>query len=598
MLSVFRTMTCGEARPTHAGRSVILSGWIHRNRNLGAMVFIDVRDRFGITQVLFDPKYSPNDVYERAKQLKNESVVCVEGEVVMRQNPNPKILTGLVEIRAMRVTVLSESAVPPFPIADETMEPNEDLRLQYRYLDMRRGHILPAIIARHTAMQAARAALSDEGFTEVTTPMLSKATPEGSRDYLIPSRIHQGQFYALPQSPQMYKQLLMIGGLDRYFQIATCCRDEDLRADRQPEFHQIDVEMSFATKDQLFPIAEKVLQKIFRACKGIEIDAPFPRITYKEAMERYGSDKPDVRFTMELVDASDIAKNTTFPAFLEAIAMGGLVRGFTVVGGASFSRKEIEEYQQLIAQFGFKGLGWIRRNADGLQSGFLKYIPVSEHAAWIDRFSLNEGDLACIVAGPKKRLLQALDHLRRRIAKDRGLIDPSRYAPLWVIDFPLFSWNEEENKLESENHPFTSPNFDDVDMLESNPLAVRSLGYDLVLNGYEISSGSQRIHDSRLQERIFQLLGYSEEERAFRFGFFVEALQYGTPPHLGLALGLDRIMMIVLGTENIRDVVAFPKNQKAMDLMTVAPSEVLPEQLCELGLSISQGPFLVRGEED
>lgn len=586
MALCFRTITCGELRPTNEGSHVTLSGWVHRNRNLGAMVFIDLRDRYGITQVIFDPRYSPSDLCEQAKRLGHEWVVTIEGDVVLRESPNTKIPTGLVEVRASKLTILSEAAVPPFPVADETIEPHEDLRLKYRYLDMRRGHILSNLIVRHKAMQATRTALSEEGFTEVTTPVLSKATPEGSRDYLVPSRIHHGEFYALPQSPQMYKQLLMIGGLDRYFQVATCCRDEDLRADRQPEFHQIDIEMSFATKDQLFPVAERVLQRIFRECKGVELKTPFPQLTYKECMERYGSDKPDVRFAMELVHVTDLAKKTSFPAFVDAISAKGEVRGLTLKGGAALSRKAIDEYQQLVAQLGFKGLAWLRRQEEGLQGSILKFIDPQDQKTWIDRFELGEGDLSFILAGQKKKLLQALDQLRRRLAKDHHLIDPSVYEPLWVIDFPLFCWNEEENRLDAENHPFTSPNFDDLHFLEKDPLSVRSLGYDLVLNGFEIASGSQRIHDSRLQERIFRLLGYTEEERALRFGFFVEALTYGTPPHLGMAMGLDRIVMILVGTENIRDVVAFPKNQRAIDLMTIAPSEVPLAQLKELGIKV------------
>ena len=586
MTHIFRTMNCGEARPENEGQRVVLSGWVHRNRNLGAMVFIDLRDRYGLTQVIFDPRNSPQEVYEQAKNVGREFVIMVEGDVVMRQDPNHKIPTGFVEVRAQKLTVLSESAVPPFPIADETIEPHEDLRLAYRYLDMRKGHILPNLILRHKAMLAARNALHEEGFTEVTTPMLSKATPEGSRDYLVPSRVHQGQFYALPQSPQMYKQLLMIGGLDRYFQIATCCRDEDLRADRQPEFHQIDIEMSFATKEQLFPVAERLLKRIFQECAGIDLKTPFRQISYRECMDRFGSDKPDLRFGMEIVSATDLAMKTSFAAFVDAISAQGGVRGLTVKGGASMSRKAIDEYQQLVSQLGFKGLGWLRRTAEGLQGSILKWIDPQDHAAWIERFGLEEGDLSFMLAGQTKRVSQALDQLRRRLGKDFHLIDTSRYEPLWVIDFPLFSWNEDRNALESENHPFTSPNFDDIEFLEKNPLAVRSLGYDLVLNGYELSSGSQRIHDSRLQERIFSLLGYTDEERALRFGFFVEALTYGTPPHLGMALGLDRIMMILTKTENIRDVIAFPKNQRAVDLMTTAPSEVSVDQLKELGIAI------------
>jgi aspartyl-tRNA synthetase len=583
-------MTCGEARPEHEGKHVILSGWVHRNRNLGAMVFIDLRDRYGLTQIIFDPRYSPQEVYESAKGFGRESVIMVEGTVVKRQDPNTKLATGEVEVRAQKVTLLSEALVPPFPIAEESIEPHEEMRLAYRYLDMRKGHILSNLVMRHSVMQSARRVLSEEGFVEVTTPMLSKATPEGSRDYLVPSRIHQGQFYALPQSPQMYKQLLMIGGLDRYFQIATCCRDEDLRADRQPEFHQIDIEMSFATKEQLFPVAEKLMQRVFHECAGIELATPFRRMTHRECLMRYGSDKPDVRFGMELVSASDLAKAVPFPPFAQALETQGEVRGLTVQGGAGLSRKAIDEYQQLVSQLGFKGLAWLRRTPEGFQGSMLKWIDPAQHAQWQERFQLGEGDLAFILAGASKRVSQALDQLRRRLGKDFGLIDPRCYAPLWVVDFPLFSWNEETNRLESENHPFTSPHFDDLEFLEQNPLAVRSLGYDLVLNGYEISSGSQRIHDSRLQERIFSLLGYSQEERKRRFGFFVEALKYGTPPHLGMALGLDRIMMILTNTDNIRDVIAFPKNQRAIDVMMTAPSEVPGDQLKELGITLAVHP--------
>jgi aspartyl-tRNA synthetase len=447
---------------------------------------------------------------------------------------------------------------------------------------------LQKLLLRHELMQAARSSLSQQGFTEVSTPMLTKATPEGSRDYLVPSRIHHGHFYALPQSPQMFKQLLMIGGLDRYFQIATCCRDEDLRADRQPEFHQIDIEMSFGTIDDLFPAAEKLIQDVFRVCKGVELTAPFQRVTYAECMERYGCDKPDLRFQMPLVDCSDLAEKTTFSAFTQTVQNGGIVRGLTVKAPASFTRKDIEGYQHLVGTLGFSGLAWLKLQDNSFQGPIAKYIPQEDVPKWIERFSLCNTEIAFILAGPKKKVLQALDQLRRRLARDCNLIDPTAFAPLWVVDFPLFSWNEEENRLESENHPFTSPNFDDISLLDSDPLKARSLGYDLVLNGYEISSGSQRIHDSRLQKKIFDLLGYTEEECHKRFGFFIEALKYGTPPHLGMALGVDRIMMILSGTDNIRDVIAFPKNQRGIDLMTRAPSDVNHEQLHELGIKLEQ----------
>jgi len=583
-MTVYRNMTCGDVRPTHVGQNIVLSGWVHRSRNLGAMVFIDLRDRYGITQIMCDPRFSPQEVYEASKELGHEYVICIEGEVVMREKPNHKIPTGLVEVRAHRLKVLSEADVPPFAIADDTIDVHEDLRLRYRYLDMRRGGIIPNLVMRHNAMQVIRHTLTEDGFIEVSTPTLSKSTPEGSRDYLVPSRVHKEQFYALPQSPQMFKQILMVGGLDKYFQIVACCRDEDLRADRQPEFHQIDMEMSFATQDELFPIVETLVKNIFHACGGIDIAPPFRRMTHKECMEKYGTDKPDLRFEMELVEATDLAAKTSSALFNEAIASGGIVRGLNLKGGARLSRKEIEAYQQLINQFGFKGIAWMKRAEDGLQGGITKFIEPDDHATWIERFTIENGDCVMVIAGPKKRLLQALDQLRRKLGKDFDLIDPARYEPLWVMDFPLFMWNEDENRMESETHPFTSPRAEDMELLESNPLSVRSMGYDLVLNGYEIASGSQRIHDKNVQERVFEVLGLSKEEVADRFGFFVEALTFGTPPHIGIGLGLDRLVMSLVGTENIKDVIAFPKNHWAQDLMTGAPSQVYEKQLDELGM--------------
>ncbi len=587
-MTVYRTTTCGKLRPTHVGKKVVLSGWVHRSRNLGAMVFVDLRDRYGITQIIFDPNISPEAVYEASKELRHEDVICVEGEIVMRKSPNHKIPTGLVEMQADSLTLLSEAKVPPFAIADDTIDVHEDLRLRYRYLDMRRGEILPNLVMRHKAMQVVRHALTEDEFIEVSTPVLSKSTPEGSRDYLVPSRVHQNQFYALPQSPQMFKQILMVGGLDKYFQIVSCCRDEDLRSDRQPEFHQIDIEMSFATKEELFPIVENLIRQIFHECKEVDLVPPFRRMTHRECMERYGTDKPDLRFDMEIVDVTDLAHKTSSVFFTEAISSGGIVRGLNLKGGARLSRKEIESYQQLIAQFGFKGIAWIKRQEGSLQGGIAKFIEKEEQQRWIDRFDMETGDCLMVIAGEKKRLLQALDQLRRRLGKDFGLIDSSRYEPLWVMDFPLFMWNEEEDRMESETHPFTSPHLDDLKLLESDPLAVRSMGYDLVLNGYEIGSGSQRIHDRKVQENIFSILGLTGEEIRDRFGFFVEALEFGTPPHLGIGIGLDRLIMILIGSENIKDVIAFPKNHWAQDLMTGAPSGVYEEQLHELRIKIGE----------
>lgn len=586
---VYRTVTCGELRSEAVGKEVILSGWVHRIRNLGSMVFVDLRDRYGVTQVVFDLRFTPQDVYDLSKQLSSEYVVSIEGEAVFRENPNHKIPTGRVEIFAKKLKILSEAKTLPFPVADETMDVHEETRLKYRYLDLRRGKLLSNLILRHQAMQAARSSLSDDGFIEVSTPILSKSTPEGARDYLVPSRVHQGQFYALPQSPQMFKQILMVGGLDKYFQIATCFRDEDLRADRQPEFQQIDIEMSFASRDELFPIVERLVQRMFRVCKGVELQAPFRRLTHRECMERYGCDKPDVRFGMTLVEATDLAKKTSAPFLAEAIAAQGVVKGINFKKGAFLSRREIEEYTSLVSQFGFKGLAWIKKTPEGLQGPLSKSIDHKEVPSWVERFEIEDGDLIFVLAGGRKKLLQALDQLRRRIAKDHGLIDQSAYEPLWVIDFPLFSWNEEEGKMESEHNPFTSPHLEDIDLIEKRPLDMRSSSYDLVINGYEIASGAQRIHEGALQEKVFQLIGLTEEECRDRFGFFVEALRYGTPPHLGTALGFDRVIMILSGADSIRDVVAFPKNQRAVDPMTEAPSGVTVEQLQELGIRTQTG---------
>lgn len=586
-----RTHTCGELGSEDRGSSVTLTGWVHKTRNLGSLVFFDIRDRWGLTQAVADLRFTPNEVYERAKALRLEDVVAVRGTVALRENPNVLLKTGLIEIQVEDIQVLSKANVPPFSIPDDGTEINEELRLKYRYLDMRKGKVIDNLVLRHEVMQSTRKYLSESGFIEVSTPILGKSTPEGARDYLVPSRVHHGHFYALPQSPQMFKQLLMVGGLDRYFQIATCFRDEDLRADRQPEFQQIDIEMSFATHEELFPIIEGLVSTIFKETRGVHIDKPFLRLTYAECMEKYGCDKPDLRFDMPLIDASDLALRTEFGVFKDAVHAGGIVRGLCVKGGSSMSRKEIDEYTKLVSQFGFKGLAWLKLQAEKkdeslnrLQGPIAKFISIEEEESWISRFEMQEGDIILLVAGHKKRALQALDQLRRKLGKDLGLIKPDSFAVLWVTDFPLFAWNEEENRLESEHHPFTSPNFLDIDLIETAPLKVRSSSYDLVLNGYEIASGSQRIHDSELQDKIFSVLGLDEEERKEKFGFFVEALRYGTPPHLGVALGFDRIIMIMNGTENIRDVIAFPKNQKAVDLMMAAPSHVTEQQLNELAI--------------
>lgn len=579
-----RTHTCGALRLQDVGASVRLSGWVHRLRDLGGVIFIDLRDRFGITQIVLDPKKTP-DIYALGQTLRAEDVITIQGTVSKRKDANTKIATGEIEIEAGALTVLSKANVPPFPIADEQAEVHEELRLTYRYLDMRKGKILNSLVMRHKMALATRKYMDSQGFVEVTTPILGKSTPEGARDYLVPSRVWPTLFYALPQSPQMFKQLLMIGGLDRYFQIALCFRDEDLRADRQPEFTQIDIEMSFASQEELFPIIEELVQAIFKECRGIEVKSSFRRMSYQECMEYYGCDKPDLRFGMRLERLDQLAQETSFTVFHNALKEGGTVKGFCIKGGADISRKMIDEYTQFVAQLGAKGLCWLKRQADGFTSSIAKFLTEDQQKQWMQQLGMQQNDAAFVIAGPTKKVNQALDHLRRKVARDRSLIAMDQYEFLWVTDFPLFSWNEEEEVMEAEHHPFTSPHLEDIHLIETDPLKVRSSSYDLVLNGYEIASGSQRIHDGILQDTIFRLLGLDETARKQQFGFFVEALKYGTPPHIGIALGFDRMAMVLAQVEGIRDIIAFPKTQKACDLMTGAPSEVALRQLDELKIA-------------
>ncbi len=583
-------------RPTHNCKSltlknkdekVTLSGWVHRRRDHGGLIFIDLRDRFGLTQVVFDPKKDAAS-HAAAESIRSEWVLSIQGTVIPRREgmANPNLFTGEIEVEVEQMEILSKAKTPPFSVCDEFIEVNEELRLKYRYLDIRRGEIAENLIKRHKAMMATRRFLDSQRFLEITTPILAKSTPEGARDYLVPSRIHPGSFYALPQSPQIFKQLLMVSGMDRYFQIVSCFRDEDLRADRQPEFSQIDIEMSFDTPETLFKIIEELMAAIFKECLNLEIPASFQRITHAEAIEKYGTDRPDLRFGMELVTLNDIAEASTFTVFKEQIAEGGIVRGICVKGGAEISRKGIDNYTNFVGQFGIKGLAWMKMQPEGLTSNIVKFFPEEQQKQLIERANLEEGDLLFMVANAPDKTNQALDHLRRLIAKDRNLISKDQYAFAWVTDFPLFSWDAEEGRLQSEHHPFTAPHWDDQHLLDTEPLKVRSLGYDIILNGYEIGGGSQRIHNQEMQNKIFELLNLSPEEIEEKFGFFIEALSYGTPPHLGIALGLDRIMMIINQTDNIRDVIAFPKTQKAGDLMMDCPASVRGEQLDELKIRL------------
>lgn len=586
MFDYRRTHNCGILRKKDVGTYVTLSGWVNRRRDHGNLIFIDLRDRFGLTQIVFDPDKNPQ-AHNQGEKLRAEWVLSIKGKVILRREgmANPKLSTGEIEVEVEEIEVLSRAKTPPFSICDEFLEVNEELRLKYRYLDIRRGDIASKLVTRHKAMLATRQYLDKQGFLEITTPILGKSTPEGARDYLVPSRVYPGTFYALPQSPQIFKQLLMVAGMDRYFQIAQCFRDEDLRADRQPEFTQIDIEMSFGTPEDLMPIIEELVQTLFKECIGVDIPKTIQRIPHQQCLERYGCDRPDVRFGMELVRLDGIAARSSFSVFQEQLKEGGIVKGLCVKGGSDISRKSIDDYTNYVGRLGVKGLAWIKFQDNALSSSIVKFFPEDLQKELIAAMKMEAGDLIFMVADQPARTNQALDHLRRRLARDRNLIEPNRYEFLWVTDFPLFSWNEEEKRLDSEHHPFTSPNPEDLHLIDTEPLKLRSSGYDLVLNGYEIAGGSQRIHNSELQQKIFEKLNLTPEELKTKFGFFIEALSYGTPPHLGIALGLDRILMILTNTENIRDVIAFPKTQKASDLMLECPSPVASQQLKDLGIN-------------
>lgn len=587
MASYIRTHLNHELSKKNIGEKVCLSGWVNRRRDHGGLIFIDLRDRFGLTQIVFNPEIN-SQVHTLASDLRSEWVISIKGKVIPRASGmvNAKLQTGEIEIEVHELNILSKAKTPPFSICDEAIEVNEELRLQYRYLDLRRGDIAKRLVARHKLMLATRKYMDANRFLEISTPILAKSTPEGARDYLVPSRIYPGTFYALPQSPQLFKQLLMVGGMDRYFQIASCFRDEDLRADRQPEFTQIDIEMSFGTFEELSVIIEGLVSAIFKEVSNQELYPPFRRMAYQEAMEKYGCDKPDLRFGMSLHRLTDLIKQSNFTILQQEIERGAIVKGFTVKGGAEISRKTIDEYSTFVSKFGLAGVSWIKIQEEGPTSNVVKFFDKKTLDQLVERMEGEKGDLLIFVASAEKQANQALDHLRRHIASERGLIKNGSFEFLWVTDFPLFQWDTETNNYAAEHHPFTSPHLEDLHLLDVDPLKVRSSSYDLVLNGYEIASGSQRIHDSDTQEKIFRLLKLSEEDIEKRFGFFIEALSYGTPPHLGVALGLDRLTMILTHTTNIRDVIAFPKTQKASDLMLEAPSAVMQDQLKELKIHV------------
>ena len=584
MSELARTHTCGALRTGDMGGEATLLGWVHRVRDLGSLIFVDVRDRFGVTQVV---ARDDDALLAQAKRLKPEFVVAVSGTVERRSDEtlNRKIATGEVEIAAREITVLSEARRPPFQIADETPV-SEDIRLKYRYLDLRRERMQRNLQLRHRVLMAARRSLDEQGFLDIETPVLAKSTPEGARDYLVPSRVHPGEFFALPQSPQIFKQILMIAGMDRYSQIARCFRDEDLRADRQPEFTQIDLEVSFATPDLIFGIVERLIQAMF-AANDESVEIPFPRLGYAEAIAKYGTDKPDLRVEMAISDVSGVFTDSSFRVFRDMVAGGGVVRALVVPGGGRYSRSQVDKLVDEAIELGASGLVWVRRSqgSDGaVQSSILKVAGPETLGRVLEAVGAGADDLVLVAAGSPDEASRLLGQLRLRLARREGLIDERRRALTWVVDFPMFEWSETEGRHMAMHHPFTAPRDEDHDRLDSDLGAVRAKAYDLVLNGSEIGGGSIRIHHQPLQRRIFELLKISDEDARSRFGFFLEALEYGTPPHGGIALGVDRIVALLAGEASIRDVMAFPKTATAVDLMTGAPSSVDPGQLRELHL--------------
>jgi len=578
-----RTHTCGALRTEDLDKDATLLGWVHRVRDLGGVLFIDIRDREGVSQVVFRDN---DELLAQAKKLRPEFVVGVKG-LVERRSPetvNAKLATGDVEVLARELRLLNEAKTPPFQIAEDSPV-SEDVRLKYRYLDLRRPRLQGNIGLRHKVAFAIREEFNRNGFWEIETPILTKSTPEGARDYLVPSRVHPGEFYALPQSPQLFKQILMIGGMDRYFQITRCFRDEDLRADRQPEFTQVDVEMSFASPDLIYGLMEPVLQRIF-ACIGKTLPAPFRRMAYAEAMAKYGSDKPDLRCGMEIHDVSAAFADSEFRVFKQIVADGGVIRGFAVPGGNKYTRNQIDGLVDLAKQIGFGGLIWVRPGEPPTSS--VKALSEGSLRAAVAGIGASADDLVLLAGGPADTTSSLLGQLRLAVAKRENLLDPEKYEVLWVTDFPLLEWSGEDGRWYAMHHPFTSPMDEDMDKLESDPGSVRAKAYDLVLNGSEIGGGSIRIHAAEMQARIFRRLGISDEEAKSRFGFFLEALEYGTPPHGGIALGLDRIIAILANEASIREVIAFPKTATAVDLMADAPSTVDPKQLRELHLKSSK----------
>ncbi|AGB18853.1 aspartate--tRNA ligase [Thermoanaerobacterium thermosaccharolyticum] len=583
-----RTHMCGELTLEDVGKSVIVMGWVQRRRDLGGLIFLELRDRTGLIQIVCSEQLS-KEAFDKAQHVRNEYVLAAAGEVVRRsdENINPNLETGNIEIYVSEFKILSKAETPPFMVEDRN-NVSEEIRLKYRYLDLRRPSMQKILMTRYRITRIVRDFLDKNGFIDIETPLLIKSTPEGARDYLVPSRVQPGKFFALPQSPQIFKQLLMISGFDRYYQIAKCLRDEDLRADRQPEFTQIDMEMSFVEEDDVIALNEKMIARIFKEILDIDLEVPFKRISWQEAMNRFGSDKPDMRFGMELKDLSSIFADSDFKVFKDAVQNGGSVRGINVKGAASMPRRQLDELVEYVKTYKAKGLVWIQMLDDGPRSQISKFLKDDEMTQVVNVMEAEKGDLILIVADKNNMVVyDALGHLRLEMGKRYNLIDESKYEFLWVVDFPLLEYSEEEKRFVAMHHPFTAPKDEDIEMLDKDPGRVRAKAYDIVLNGMEIGGGSIRIHDTELQKKMFKVLGFTDEDAEARFGFLLNAFKYGAPPHGGIAYGLDRLTMILAGTDNIRDVIAFPKTQNACDLMSDAPSEVSKEQLDELHIKVN-----------
>jgi aspartyl-tRNA synthetase len=581
-----RSAYCGEPRATAVGNEMILVGWVHTRRDHGGVIFVDLRDRSGLCQVVYNPEIDSNS-HDKAKQIRSEDVIAVRGTLSKRspETINPDLATGEVELVCKELRLLNASAVPPFPIEDET-DANENTRLKYRYLDLRRPRSLAPLLLRYRMTKLIRDYLDGLGFVDVETPVLTKSTPEGARDYLVPSRIYHGKFYALPQSPQLFKQILMVGGLDRYFQIVKCFRDEDLRADRQPEFTQLDMELSFVEREDVMQVVEGMIALLFKELKGIELKRPFQLLTYTEAMNRFGSDKPDMRFGLEIRDFSEGLRNSQFKVFASAIQKGGVVKGIRIPRGGEMSRKDLDDMTPFAATFGAKGIAWTKITAEGWQSPIAKFLSGAEQKTIEQIAEAQVGDVVVFSADSAKVVYDALGNLRLYLGEKLGLIPEDEYALVWVVDFPLMEFDRQEKRYVALHHPFTAPLDEDLPLLDSDPAKALSKAYDLALNGMEVGGGSIRIHRVELQKKILGLMGIDAAEAEAKFGFLLEALSFGAPPHGGIAFGIDRLAMLLSGAKSLRDVIAFPKSQRAVCMLTEAPSEVEPRQLRELGIRL------------